>query len=92
MGTATPKGGPVSPEGTQERNRDWPAAEVHIKGVIPEAQTLLSSLRNGFSVNRVIRKSFVPTTFPLLQKLLYPSFPACLLGVVSQGGLRIGIW
>ena len=33
---ATPKGGPVSPEGTQERTKeDCPTAEVHIKEVIP---------------------------------------------------------
>ena len=33
--TATPKGGPVSPEG--KKQKDWPRAEVYIKGVIPEA-------------------------------------------------------
>ena len=32
MGTTTPKGGPVSSEGTQERNKeDWPTAEVQIQ-------------------------------------------------------------
>ena len=32
----TPKAGPMSPEGTQERNKeDWPTAEVPIKAVIP---------------------------------------------------------
>ena len=39
--TATPKGAgrgggrAVSPEGTQQRNKDWSEAEVHIKGGIP---------------------------------------------------------
>ena len=73
--TATPKGGPVSLEGTQERNKDWPRVEVHIKGVIPVSPDFQSPHRNWFSVNLVIYKSFVPTTFPLLQKLTNPSFP-----------------
>jgi len=29
---ATPK---VGPEATKERKKDWPSAEVHIKGMIP---------------------------------------------------------
>ena len=40
------------------------------------------------SVKMVICKTFVPTTFPLLQKLIYPTFPTGLLRVVSQGYLR----
>jgi len=36
VSAATPKGEPVSPEGTQERNKEyWTRPEVHIKGVIP---------------------------------------------------------
>ena len=65
--TATPKGGPVSPEGNQERNKDWPKAEVHDKGVIPVSPDFTSSHRNCFSVNLVICKHIVPTTIPLLQ-------------------------
>ena len=42
----------------------------------------------SFSVNLVICKSFFPTTLPLLQKLIFPRFPPCLLGVVFQGYLR----
>ena len=38
-----PKGGPLSPEGTQERNKDdLPTAEVHIKGVIPISPDIYS--------------------------------------------------
>ena len=40
-GTATPKDRLVSPQGTQERNKeDWPTAEVQIKGVIPVSPEL----------------------------------------------------
>ena len=36
VNAVTPKGGLVSPEGTQERNKeDWRPVEVPIKGVIP---------------------------------------------------------
>ena len=36
----------------------------------------------------VFYKSFVPTTFPLLQNLIYPSSPLHLLSRFSQGFLR----
>ena len=72
VNAVTLKAGPVSPEGTQERNKeDWPTGEVHIKGVIPVnpdpylfPQKLVFC--KSFSVTLVICKSFVLTTFPLL--------------------------
>ena len=42
--TATPKGGLVSPEEPEERNKDWPTAEVQLKGVIPGSPDLYSFL------------------------------------------------
>ena len=88
--TATPKGQPLSSEGAQERNKDWPTAEVHIQGVIPVSpdfhifpQKLV--FYKSFSVNLVIGKPFVPTTFPLLQELIYPSSPLASSELVSQG-------
>ena len=85
--TATPKGGPVSPEGTQERNKeDWPTAEVYIKGgtpVSPDIYIFPQKLVFSFSVNLVFYKSSVPTTLPLQQKLIYS--PPHFFRMVSQG-------
>ena len=57
---ATPQDGPVSPEGTQGRNKEqWPTAEVPIKGMIPVIPDLhLLPIETGFlkvslCVNRV---------------------------------------
>ena len=41
VSTATPKGEPVGPEGTQDENQEYfPLAEVHIKGMISESPDL----------------------------------------------------
>lgn len=40
-----------------------------------------------FSVYLVLCESLVPTTFPLLQNLKYPSFLPRFLGALSQGSL-----
>ena len=69
----------MSPEGMQERNTEyWPIAMVHIKGVISVSPDLYIFPRKlvcceAFFENLIIYKSFVPNTFSLLQKLLYPS-------------------
>ena len=61
----------VSPEGTQGISKEhWPIIEMHIKGVIPVCSDLYI-----LPWNLVFCKSFVPSTFPLLQKLMYSSPP-----------------
>ena len=90
--------GPVSPEGTQERNKeDWPSAEMCIKGVILVSPDLYIfpwelAFCKYFSVNLVFCKSFVPITFPFLQKLKYLSSPFTSSEQFSQGYLRCCLW
>ena len=66
--------------GNSGKKEYWSVAEVHSKGVIPVSPQKL-----------VFCTSFVPSTSPLLQKLIYPSFPHHLLEVVSQGYLRCSL-
>ena len=69
------KEGPVSYEGTWERNMDRPPAEVHIKGVIPGSPDLYTYpdklvFCKSSSENLGICKSFVPSYYlPFVAKL-----------------------
>ena len=89
-----PRVGPWAPrELRKETKKTGPQLRVTSEEGFPWIQTFTSSPRNWFSVNLfsaklVFDKSFVPTTCPLLQKLLYPSFPSRLLRAISRGYLR----
>ena len=66
-------GWPSGPWGNSRKKQRRLAHSWHIKGVIPVSPDIYIFHRNWFSINLVICKRFAPITFPLWQKLMYPT-------------------